>query len=88
MLKALKISSINAVLAEKYNGAHPAADQRKRPMNHMRIVIAYMLGSSLLDTEALTSGKGLSSSLMTLGSNSILRGEKENGLWGSATGLT
>ena len=88
MLKALNINSVNAVLAEKYNGAHPVAEQRNRPMNHMRIVIAHMLGSSLLDTEALTSGKGLSLSLMTLGLNSILRGEKENGLWGSAAGLT
>jgi hypothetical protein len=77
--RALK-SSVNAVLAEKYNGAHPAAEQRNKPMNHMRIVIAYMLGSSLLDTEALTSGKGLSSSLMTLRLNSIPRGDKENGL--------
>lgn len=57
-------------------------------MNHMRIVIAYMLGSSLFDTEALTSGKRLSSSLMTLRLNSILRGEKENGLCASAMGLT
>jgi hypothetical protein len=53
-------------------------------MNHMRIVIAYILGSSLLDTDALTSGKGLSSSLMTLGLNSILRGGKENELYMSA----
>ena len=59
-------------------------------MNHMRIVIAGMLGSSLLDTEALTSGKGLSSSLimMMLRLDSILRGEEDNGLCGSAAGLT
>ena len=50
-------------------------------MSHMRIVIAYMLGSSMLDTEALTSGKGLSLSLMASRPNSILQREKENVLW-------
>lgn len=49
-------------------------------MNHIRIVIVYMLGSSLSDTEALTSGKGLLS-LMTLRLNSILRGEKKPDMW-------
>ena len=44
-------------------------------MSHMRIVIAYMLGSSMLDTEALTSGKGLSLSIASR-LNSILRGKK------------
>jgi hypothetical protein len=44
-------------------------------MSHMRIVIAHMLGSSILDTEALTSGKGLFSSIAAR-LNSILRGGK------------
>jgi hypothetical protein len=53
----------------------------------MRIVIAHMLGSSLLDTEALTSGKGLSSCSIATKLTSILRGEKENGLWWVSGGM-
>lgn len=67
---ALKRSEISTVLARKKKGAHPTIEQRNRPMIHMRIVITYMLGSSVLDTEALTSGKGLSSIVLRL--NSIL----------------
>ena len=51
-------------------------------MSHTRIVIAYMLGSSILDTDALTSGKGLSSSLMALRLDSILRGRNKMGYGG------
>ena len=69
------------------NGAHPPTEQRSRPTNHMRIVSAGMSGSSMLDTEALTSGKGLSSSSIASRSNSILRGEKENGLWRVSDGV-
>lgn len=36
--------------------------QRERPMNHIRIVIAGISGSSMLETDARTSGNGLSSS--------------------------
>ena len=46
--------------------------QSNRPTNHIRIVIAGMSGSSILDTEARTSGYGLSSSSMASKSNSIL----------------
>ena len=57
-------------------------------MNHMRIVIAYMFWSSLLDTDAPTSGKGLldkdaptsATRLFSSMTASILRGEKDNGL--------
>ena len=53
----------------------------------MRIVNAGMSGSSMLDTDALTSGKGLSSSSIASRSNSILRGEKEKGLWWVSDGV-
>ena len=43
-------------------------------MSHMRMVIVGMSGSSMLGTEALTSGKGLSS--ITLRFNSILQEKK------------
>ena len=66
----------------KLNRAHPATEQRNKPMSHTRIVIAYMLGSSILDTDALTSGKGLSSSLMALRLDSILRGRNKMGYGG------
>ena len=52
----------------------------------MRTVIAGMLGSSLLDTEALTSGKGVSSSLMTLRLNFILGERKKTGNVGQRRG--
>jgi hypothetical protein len=75
MLKALKKCDVSTVLTGKNQKAHPPTEQRNMPMNHMRIVITYMLGSSLLDTEALTSGKGLFSSI-ALRLNSILRERK------------
>ena len=78
MLKALKRSDVSA-FAGSMNEAHPPTEERDIPISHMRIVITYMLGSSLLDTEALTSGKGLSCSKPTKLS-SILGGEKENEL--------
>ena len=83
MLRALRErGSVSMVLATKImNRAQPPKEQRIRPMNHMQIVNAGMSGSSMLDTDALTSGKGLSSSLIASRSNSILRGEKEKGLW-------
>ena len=86
-LRALKRSEVYSTTAlagnnnNNNNGAHPPIEQRNIPMSHMRIVIAYMLGSSMLDTEALTSGKGLSLSLMASRPNSILQREKENVLW-------
>lgn len=46
--------------------------QRKMPINHIRMVRAGISGSSILDTEARTSGKGESSSSMASKSNSIL----------------
>ena len=51
----------------------------------MRIVNAGMLGSSMLDTEALTSGKGLPSSSIVLRSNS---GRKRRDCGGLAMRLT
>ena len=84
-LRALQ-SDVSTVLAEKKN-AHPPTEQRNMPRNHMRNVIAHMLGSSLLDTEALTSGKGLSSCSIATKLTSILRGEKENGLWWVSGGI-
>ena len=69
------------------NRAHPPKEQRIRPTNHMRIVNAGMSGSSMLDTDALTSGKGLSSSSIASRSNSILWGEKEKGLWWVSDGV-
>jgi hypothetical protein len=48
--------------------------QSNKPTNHMRIVIAGISGSSMLETEARTSGYGLSSSSMASKSNSILEG--------------
>ena len=51
-------------------------------MNHIRIVSAYMLGSSVSDTEALTSGKGLPLSIA-----SGLNSGKKDGYGGSAAGL-
>ena len=86
VLRALKRNSVSTVLARKKNGAYPAAEQRNRPMNHMRIVIAYMLGSSLLDTEALTSGNGLSSCPIATRLSSILRGRKERIMVGQRRG--
>ena len=50
-------------------------------MNHMRMVIAGMSGSLMLGTDALTSGKGLSSSPITLRLNSILQEKNEKELW-------
>ena len=69
------------------NRAHPPKEQRSRPTNHMRIVNAGMSGSSMLDTDALTSGNGLSSSSIASRSNSILWGEKEKGLWWVSDGV-
>ena len=46
--------------------------QSNRPTNHIRIVIAGISGSSILDTEARTSGYGLSSSSMASKSKSNL----------------
>jgi hypothetical protein len=48
--------------------------QRNKPINHIRAVIAGISGSSILDTEARTSGNGLSSSSIASKSNSILEG--------------
>jgi hypothetical protein len=47
--------------------------QSNKPTNHIRIVIAGISGSSILDTEAHTSGYGLSSSIASK-SNSIPEG--------------
>ena len=46
--------------------------QSNKPTNHIRIVIAGISGSSILDTEARTSGYGLSSSSMASKSKSNL----------------
>ena len=46
--------------------------QSNKPTNHIRIVIAGISGSSTLDTEARTSGYGLSSSSMASKSKSNL----------------
>jgi hypothetical protein len=46
--------------------------QSNKPTNHIRIVKAGISGSSILDTEARTSGYGLSSSSIASKSNSIL----------------
>ena len=46
--------------------------QSNKPTNHMRTVIAGISGSSMLETEARTSGYGLSSSSIASKSNSIL----------------
>ena len=46
--------------------------QSSKPTNHIRIVIAGISGSSILDTEARTSGYGLSSSSMASKSKSNL----------------
>ena len=46
------------------------------PTNHIRMVIAGMSGSSMFDTEARTSGNGLSSSSIASKSNSILEVER------------
>ncbi|KAI0758498.1 hypothetical protein BD413DRAFT_599570 [Trametes elegans] len=53
--------------------AAPAASVRRSPRNHIRRVVAGISGSSMLDTDARTSGNGLSSSSSTWSkSNSIL----------------
>ena len=41
---------------------YAAMKQRTRPMTHIRNVIAGISGSSILETDARTSGNGLSSS--------------------------
>ena len=81
-LRALKRSGVSTAFQGKSNGAHPPIEQRDRPMNHIRIVSAYMLGSSVSDTEALTSGKGLPLSIA-----SGLNSGKKDGYGGSAAGL-
>ena len=48
--------------------------QSNKPTNHIRIVKAGISGSSIFDTEARTSGYGLSSSSIASKSNSILEG--------------
>jgi hypothetical protein len=58
---------------------YPPAMHKSNPMIHILMVSAGISGSSMLETEALTSGYRLSSSSMALRSNSIL-GEKEKGL--------
>ena len=47
------------------------------PTNHILIVIAGISGSSIFDTDARTSGNGLSSSSIASKSNSILESESE-----------
>ena len=66
-------------IKKKKGLSYPPHVHRNRPINHIRIVMAGISGSSMLDTEALTSGYGLSSSSIASRSSSILRGEKENG---------
>ena len=51
---------------------YPAIMHSKRPMSHMRSVRTGISGSSMFETDARTSGNGLSSSLMASKSNSIL----------------
>ena len=51
---------------------NPPIIQSTRPMTHIRKVITGISGSSMLETDARTSGKGLSSSLTASKSNSIL----------------
>ena len=64
-----------------YRDTHPPVIHKNRPTNHILIVIAGISGSSIFETEARTSGKGLSSSSIASRSNSILlRGENEKGL--------
>jgi hypothetical protein len=46
--------------------------QSNSPTNHIRMVKAGISGSSMLDTDARTSGNGLSSSSIASKSNSIL----------------
>lgn len=51
--------------------------QSNNPTIHIRMVKAGISGSSMLDTDARTSGKGLSSSSIASKSNSILLKEEE-----------
>jgi len=52
---------------------HLAVKERRRPMSHIRRVSTGMSGSSMFETEARTSGYGLSSSWRVSKSNFILR---------------
>jgi hypothetical protein len=52
---------------------HLPVKERKRPTSHIRIVRTGMSGSSMFETEARTSGYGLSSSWTVSKSNFILR---------------
>lgn len=58
---------------EKVKKTNVLVIQSNRPTNHIRIVIAGISGSSILDTEARTSGYGLSSSSMASKSKSNLK---------------
>ncbi len=56
-----------------YSGkTYPAASVSVSPITHIRGVIAGISGSSIFDTDARTSGYGLSSSSSPSKSNSIL----------------
>ena len=70
---------LGARVEERSERTNLAVMQRASPMTHMRMVIAGISGSSMLDTEARTSGKGLSSSSTASRSNSILRGGAVSG---------
>ena len=62
------------ILKKKKQKTNVLVIQSNKPTNHIRIVIAGISGSSILDTEARTSGYGLSSSSIASKSNSILEG--------------
>ena len=57
---------------ESTRETHLLIMQSDKPTNHIRIVRVGISGSSMLETEARTSGKGLSSSSIPSKSNSIL----------------
>ena len=62
---------------ENRTTTHLLAIHNINPTNHILIVIAGISGSSMFDTDARTSGNGLSSSSIASKSNSILESESD-----------
>ena len=76
-LRALGGGLCESVKWDVGRGVHLLTMQSNSPTNHIRIVNAGISGSSTLDTDARTSGNGLSSSSIASKSNSILLTEGE-----------
>jgi hypothetical protein len=69
MFKALQLRRVEAIYKilrethrQEEGGTYLPREESIRPMTHIRMVRAGMSGSSMLETEARTSGYGLSSS--------------------------